>query len=62
MARSLKSSSDEGDTGTFQHLDAWQHSAIRADHLAAGSALFDDQVRRQQMVGIGFISRCGPLS
>lgn len=39
---------------TPQHLDVWLHSAIRADHLAAGAALFDDQVRRQQMVGIEF--------
>jgi uncharacterized protein len=39
---------------TFQHLDAWQHSGIRANHLAAGAELFDEQVRRQQMVGIEF--------
>ena len=39
---------------TFQHLDAWQHSEIRANHLTAGAALFDEQVRRQQMVGIEF--------
>ena len=39
---------------TLQHLDVWQHSEIRANHLMAGAALFDDQVRRQQMVGIEF--------
>lgn len=39
---------------TFQHLDAWLHSEIRANHLTAGAALFDEQVRRQQMVGIEF--------
>ena len=39
---------------TFQHLDVWQHSEIRANHLTAGAPLFDDQVRRQQMVGIEF--------
>ena len=39
---------------TFQHLDAWQHSDIRAKHLAAGAALFDEEPRRQQMVGIEF--------
>ena len=39
---------------TFEHLDVWQHSGIRANHLIAGAALFDDQVRRQQMVGIEF--------
>jgi antibiotic biosynthesis monooxygenase (ABM) superfamily enzyme len=39
---------------TWQHLDAWQQSAVRARHLAVGAVLFDEQVRREQMVGIEF--------
>lgn len=39
---------------TFQHLDAWQYSTIRANDLSAGAGLFDEGVRRQQMVGIEF--------
>ena len=39
---------------TMQHLDAWQHSDIRANHLAAAASLFDEKVHRRQMVGIEF--------
>jgi len=39
---------------TTTHLDAWLHSEVRANRLAAATGLFDEQVKRQQMVGIGF--------
>ncbi len=39
---------------TLEHLDAWLQSATRANHLVAGAMLFNENVHRDQLVGLEF--------